>query len=251
VAPQTAGGGRASRPTGESAARGGEHGRRGRGWPGSYGQPRRRCVGRPVHDVCLMARVCGGIVIAITPEVVFDYVADQRNGPTDNPQLARAEKLTDGPICVGTRFAAIITSRSRQSDMVIEITEDERPIRLGLARRCLRRSSTRPSPSNRYRSAPDELVLDGHPDRVRTSAGSAGRRAWATPGAADLDRSQASPRGGTGAPMTARPEGTHKLNRAPGDHHHRPPVAAWSPAGSPAGPPPRLDRRSSGARRPR
>lgn len=78
-----------------------------------------------------MARVCGAIVIATPPEVVFDHVADQRNEPTYNPQMARAEKLTDGPIGVGTRFAAVITSRGRQSEMVIEITEYQRPIRLG------------------------------------------------------------------------------------------------------------------------
>ena len=53
-----------------------------------------------------MARVSGEILINRPVEVVFDYVADQRNEPIYNPRMLQSEKITDGPIGVGTRFRA-------------------------------------------------------------------------------------------------------------------------------------------------
>jgi hypothetical protein len=72
----------------------------------------------------------GDIVIDRAVEDVFDYVADERNEPTYNAQMRLAEKISDGPIGVGTQFRAEVVSGGRAVSMVIEFTEYERPRRL-------------------------------------------------------------------------------------------------------------------------
>jgi hypothetical protein len=76
------------------------------------------------------ARISGEIIIARPTDVVFDFVADERNEPKYNPDLLHADKVTDGPIDVGTRFAATHTSIGRPMDMTIEVTEYDRPRRM-------------------------------------------------------------------------------------------------------------------------
>ena len=78
-----------------------------------------------------MARVRGEILIDRPVALVFDYVADQRNEPIYNPRMLRSEKITDGPIGLGTRFRATARSGRRVVEMLIEITEYDRPRRLG------------------------------------------------------------------------------------------------------------------------
>lgn len=73
----------------------------------------------------------GEIVIGRPIEEVFDFVADERNEPTFNPRMLRAEKVTQGPIGTGTRFLATVKSMGRKFDMIIEFTAYERPTRLG------------------------------------------------------------------------------------------------------------------------
>ena len=77
-----------------------------------------------------MIRIKGDIVIGRPVEDVFDYVADQRNEPPYNAQMRLAEKISDGPIGVGTQYRAEVVSGSRPVSMVIEVTEYERPRRL-------------------------------------------------------------------------------------------------------------------------
>jgi uncharacterized protein YndB with AHSA1/START domain len=77
-----------------------------------------------------MARIAGDIVIDRPFEVVFDYVADQSNEPQYNPQMVRAEKMTAGPVGVGTRFRSAVASMGRTAEMVIECTGYDRPRRL-------------------------------------------------------------------------------------------------------------------------
>lgn len=74
-----------------------------------------------------MARIEGEIVIARPVEEVFDFVADQRNEPRYNPDMPRSEMVTEGPIGIGTRFQAEMTTRSGPLKMLIEITAYERP----------------------------------------------------------------------------------------------------------------------------
>ena len=77
-----------------------------------------------------MARIAGDIVIDRPVEVVFDYVADQSNEPQYNPQMVRAEKMTAGPVGVGTRFHSAVASIGRTAEMLIECTGYDRPRRL-------------------------------------------------------------------------------------------------------------------------
>jgi hypothetical protein len=70
-----------------------------------------------------MASVSGAILINRPVELVFDHVADQRNEPIYNPRMLRSEKITDGPIGVGTRFRATARSGRRVVEMLVEITE--------------------------------------------------------------------------------------------------------------------------------
>ena len=77
-----------------------------------------------------MSRVRGSLSIARPVEVVFDVVADQRNEPSYNPTMTAATKVTDGPIGVGTRFHATVTSRGTPRPVTIEYTTFERPHRI-------------------------------------------------------------------------------------------------------------------------
>jgi len=45
-------------------------------------------------------------VIHCTQELAFDYLSDMRNELEWNPSVQVVEKLTDGPVGVGTRFRA-------------------------------------------------------------------------------------------------------------------------------------------------
>src|SRR6266516_3997212 len=49
-----------------------------------------------------MVRIEGEIVINRPVEDVFDFVADERNEPRYNPQMRRAEQISDGPIGIGS-----------------------------------------------------------------------------------------------------------------------------------------------------
>lgn len=77
-----------------------------------------------------MPRVEGDLVIGRPVEEVFDFVADERDEPRFNPKMRRAEKITPGPIGVGTRFSAEMTMARRTTPMTIEFTGFERPRRL-------------------------------------------------------------------------------------------------------------------------
>ena len=77
-----------------------------------------------------MIRIEGEIVIERPVEEVFDFVADARNEPRYNPRMLRAEKLTPGPIGLGTRFRDEVKLMGRPAEIAIEIVGYERPRRL-------------------------------------------------------------------------------------------------------------------------
>jgi carbon monoxide dehydrogenase subunit G len=77
-----------------------------------------------------MVRVQGEIVINRPVDEVFDFVADERNEPRYNLRMLGAEKLSPGPVGLGTQFRAEMTSRRRPVVMTIENTGYERPRRL-------------------------------------------------------------------------------------------------------------------------
>jgi hypothetical protein len=78
-----------------------------------------------------MPRIQGEIVIHRPVDVVFDLVADERNEPSYNPQMLRADTLTPGVVGVGARWSALIRSGRWPMNVVIECTEYQRPSLLG------------------------------------------------------------------------------------------------------------------------
>ncbi len=66
-------------------------------------------------------------MVACTPEELFDYCVDIRNEVEWNPTAKSMEKLTDGPVGVGTRFLARWTGAP--SAIEVECLEFERPHR--------------------------------------------------------------------------------------------------------------------------
>lgn len=83
----------------------------------------------PVRDGkdSAMASFGGEIIIGLPADVVFDYVADQRNEPRYNPKMVRAEKITGGPVGQGTRFRSAVASGGREMEMLIECAAFDRP----------------------------------------------------------------------------------------------------------------------------
>jgi Polyketide cyclase / dehydrase and lipid transport len=82
-----------------------------------------------------MVRIEGGIVISRPVEEVFYFVADERNEPRYNRRMRRAEKISEGPIGVGTRYRAEVVSAGRPVPMIIEFTDYDRPRRLASSTR--------------------------------------------------------------------------------------------------------------------
>ncbi|XAS64854.1 SRPBCC family protein [Micrococcaceae bacterium Sec5.8] len=78
-----------------------------------------------------MTRFSGTILIRRPIEEVFGFVADERNEPAYNPQMRSVAKLTPGPIGVGTRWRAVLTSGTRATPLELEVTEYAPPERLG------------------------------------------------------------------------------------------------------------------------
>ena len=69
------------------------------------------------------------IFIDRPPEVVFDYASDMRHELEWNPDVESMAKISDGPVGVGTRFAA----KWKQSEPVtVECTRFDRPTALTL-----------------------------------------------------------------------------------------------------------------------
>lgn len=71
-----------------------------------------------------MAVINNRVQIDQPPEVVFDYLSDIRNELEWNPDIELVQKLTDGPIGVGTRFLA---KWKQSQQVVVECTQFERP----------------------------------------------------------------------------------------------------------------------------
>lgn len=77
-----------------------------------------------------MVHIEGEIVIHRAVEDVFDCVADECNEPHYNPQMLQAEKISPGPVGVGTRFRAVSKTAGGTAATTIEITAFERSHRV-------------------------------------------------------------------------------------------------------------------------
>ena len=142
-----------------------------------------------------MAHVEGEIDIARPVEEVFDFVADERNEPRYNPRMLRVEKLTPGPIGVGTRFRAEMKTMPRPAEMTTEFTGYDRPTRLASTTRLstmeIRGTLTFRSRARRHAPALGLGDRGAWPPQAARSSCRATRRAA---GARDLDRSQGASR---------------------------------------------------------
>ncbi len=78
-----------------------------------------------------MVQIQGATIVERSVEEVFDFVADELNEAKYNPLMVRAEKATPGPIAVGTRWSVTILARGHPLDLDIEVTDYDRPKRLG------------------------------------------------------------------------------------------------------------------------
>jgi Polyketide cyclase / dehydrase and lipid transport len=77
-----------------------------------------------------MPRIAGAIAIDRPVNAVFDFVTDERNEPLYNSALLRSDKVSDGPVGVGTRFHAIHKTARRPVAMDVQITAYDRPRRM-------------------------------------------------------------------------------------------------------------------------
>jgi carbon monoxide dehydrogenase subunit G len=79
-----------------------------------------------------MARVERSIVVPVTPEAAFDYVADFSTTAEWDPGIAAASRLDDEPVGLGSRFSVTAAFGDRELPLVYEITEFDRPDRVVL-----------------------------------------------------------------------------------------------------------------------
>ncbi len=72
----------------------------------------------------------GSTVIDKPIEEVFDFLADGTNDPKFSPRVQEMEKLTDGPVGVGTVFESTVKDAGMKSNRQFELTEFERPAKI-------------------------------------------------------------------------------------------------------------------------
>lgn len=77
-----------------------------------------------------MTRITGEVTIEAPVEEVFDLVADERNEPRYNSRIARADKVSEGPVGAGARFVAEPRGMGARGGMTLSIVEYDRPHRL-------------------------------------------------------------------------------------------------------------------------
>ena len=77
-----------------------------------------------------MPRIAGDIVIDRPLDEVFEFVTDERNEPLYNAALLQSDKVSDGPVGIGTCCHALHRSPGRPVGMEVQITAYERPRRM-------------------------------------------------------------------------------------------------------------------------
>ena len=71
-----------------------------------------------------MAHIRNSVVIRSTPEEAFDYLVDVRSELEWNPGVDSVEKLTDGPVGLGTQFRA--KWKASPQPVVVEVVAFDR-----------------------------------------------------------------------------------------------------------------------------
>ena len=88
-------------------------------------------------------------VIRRPPQDVFDYCSDLRSELQWNPKVNYVEKLTDGPVRVGTRYRA---RWANSGPTAVEVVQFDRPRKLGDQDHGTRHEH--PVPRHRHRRRP-------------------------------------------------------------------------------------------------
>ena len=74
-----------------------------------------------------MVLIQNSVLLSCTPERAFDYLTDLGNEADWNPDMDHIEKVTDGPVGVGTKWIA--TWKSAPKPVEVEMLEHDRPSR--------------------------------------------------------------------------------------------------------------------------
>ena len=152
-----------------------------------------------------MVRIHGAVRIDAPVEEVFDLVADERNEPTYNPRIVRAEKVSVGPVGRGTTFVAEPKGAGRLGEMTVELLEYDRPHRLRTLRQVVVHGGRRRA---RLRAAAGGTRLrwdwDMRPGRTPAPPHPRAAPRRTSVGAAQLARPEAAP---GAAPRLSRPGG--------------------------------------------
>jgi Polyketide cyclase / dehydrase and lipid transport len=74
-----------------------------------------------------MVLIQNSVLLDCTPERAFDYLTDLGNEAEWNPDMDHIEKLTAGPVGVGTKWGA--KWKSAPMPVEVEMVEHDRPIR--------------------------------------------------------------------------------------------------------------------------
>ena len=77
-----------------------------------------------------MARFVDAIDLPVPPEQAFDYLADFERTAEWDPGVAEAERLTEGPSRLGSRFRVVVAFLGRRIPFEYQIVRYERPHRL-------------------------------------------------------------------------------------------------------------------------
>jgi hypothetical protein len=79
---------------------------------------------RPKEATVAVLSYTRAAMIGRPPDEVFDFLSDLRHELDWNPETIRVEKLTDGPVGVGTRFRA---QWKRTQPTLVEVIQYDRP----------------------------------------------------------------------------------------------------------------------------
>ena len=74
-----------------------------------------------------MARYVNSLQFAKSPEELFDFMADFSNAPEWDPATSVGEKLTPGPVDLGSKTRIVTRFAGRDVDLTYEVVEYDRP----------------------------------------------------------------------------------------------------------------------------
>jgi hypothetical protein len=77
-----------------------------------------------------VAGFSGSAAIGRPPQEVFEFLAEGTNDPKFSPRVQKIEKVSDGPVGVGTVFASTVKDAGMTTQREFELTVFEAPTRI-------------------------------------------------------------------------------------------------------------------------